>query len=334
MTNIARHILIEELSAATLANYLSSENCLADTSDLSDAEIEGCLLIKRPPRTVPLESAVSIDFWRFRVSEIDERELPTDIGTVVVWDDLFSSANLQADIGKIIQSGSEWCSLPIDACAYGLHLRGLSTLTDALLRIARVSRKNGSTRIAIVDVDSCGPTQFGWPDILPAVRETYDLVVGFAHSFGQSMGDWSRFCEEPLHEDIALSSAIAHCDIAFLVSDGLLGFDSLTTEQRRVPLNNLFNDLLRTIMLTSTLLGLCGKDRPTVFCVGPSRSIKKQAMLEIDNQASIICDDFTEGVIPHRYNGASPIILDRVILWPLDEGSDAPEIRDSSREIL
>jgi len=192
----------------------------------------------------------SIDFWTFRVSEIESSDLPPEIGQIVIWDEVFSRRSLAKNVRNIFEALPRYYGFELAASSntFAFHLDGFGDLSSAVATLlADGNSAHPTSSIALIDLNSCGVTRLEWRDILPHLRPHYDLVIGLAHFAGRGPQDWHvRFGDD--EGQSSLRAAIAQCDLAFLTSDASLGFDDmLTHEVRSSPLNKLVHDLIRAL---------------------------------------------------------------------------------------
>jgi hypothetical protein len=247
--------------------------------------------------------------------------LPADLGKIVVYDDLFSNNNITRRFLDTARSIPGLFDLNPADCTFGFHLNGLSHMSEILsgFTICPTTNNNSSTRIAIIDIGSCGVTLLEWHDILPIVRDQYDLVVGFHDSLGRTMGDWDRLCEETPHQNPRLIEILKYCDVSFLTSDGLLGLNEIASMEDRGPaLTDLLREILQSLSSPSTLKRIQRIADASMCCVGPIKTTDEgQKASEVARQQAIIADGFSDGVIRQRYNNEPALILDTLALWPL-----------------
>jgi hypothetical protein len=253
------------------------------------------------------------------VSEIDLGSLPAGVNKVVVYDDLFSNSNLFRRFLDAARSIPGLFDLNPADCTYGFHLDGLGSIDDILAEFTSRPCGTTPTRIAVIDIESCGVTRLDWYDILPSIRSQYDLIVGFHHSPGQTMGDWYRCCEETPRQNSSLIATLKHCDLSFLTSDGLLGLDEIGSSEDRCPaLTDLLCEILQSLSSPSILKRIRRVADASMFCVGPIRTAdESQNSFEIARQQTILADGFADGVIRQSYRDEPASILDKLALWPL-----------------
>jgi hypothetical protein len=66
---------------------------------------------------------------------------------------------------------------------FAFHADGMNTFDQVLAQVFEVkSRGPNRARTALVDLDSVGVTALNWPQILPSLRDQYDLIIGVAHA--------------------------------------------------------------------------------------------------------------------------------------------------------
>src|ERR1700722_11036409 len=104
MKGIDRRRFVAGIAASSLPSldFQLSTYALADDSQLtSDRHLPHGCIFAREERQKSIASNISqahsIDFWTFRVSEIESATLPDNVSRVVIWDDVFSSGNVIKD---------------------------------------------------------------------------------------------------------------------------------------------------------------------------------------------------------------------------------------------
>src|SRR6476646_1541026 len=112
MDNFIRRQILAGLSSMLLATVplgrkvVSTAKAAKNRSRFDDRDLLlGCILANRAASpTVCCDGGLPsplIDFWTARVSEIEINEMPSNIGRVVVWDDVFSRRRLAQSAHEI-----------------------------------------------------------------------------------------------------------------------------------------------------------------------------------------------------------------------------------------
>jgi hypothetical protein len=258
MTTLTRRKLFSGLTSVLLATLPSCAITSAARASANKRPFDGrdyphgCLLARKAgsPCCEGSLPYSSIDFWTFRVSEIETKDLPSHIGLVVVWDDVFSHRSLAESVQDILAVLPRYYGFDLASrsSTFAFHLEGFGQLGSAVATVlSNNDRIYNSSRIALIDIDSCGVSRLEWSDILPHLRSHYDLVIGFVHFAGRGPKDWRVMFGHDASQS-SVRAAIAQCDLAFLTSDASLEFDEmLACEARSAPLNKLVHDLIRTL---------------------------------------------------------------------------------------
>ncbi|MHC2664582.1 hypothetical protein ACMA5K_33920 [Bradyrhizobium diazoefficiens] len=188
------------------------------------------------------DSASKIDVWTFRVSEIDCSSLPASVGRIIVWDEVFSPRGLRGSVQAMIDAVADWYDFESGTADWSLHIHGFGEISCQVQAAALPGHADGSHRVALIDVTSCGLSRIDWPDILPCLRASYDVVVGFAHVPGRKRLGGEDSCGR------RMANVLASCDVALWTNDFLLGFDqAVDCYTRAQPLNALVADLVRLL---------------------------------------------------------------------------------------
>jgi hypothetical protein len=129
-----------------------------------------------------------VDLWTARVSDIDMFLLPPGVRRITMWDDLFRSKAIKSEVEKILDYMPSFygfdCRVKSNGMAF--HLAGINSLNDT---VGAACFKMGTNAVAIVDLDSCGVTNIEWHDVLPEMRNHYEIIVGVAHGSADNV-DW------------------------------------------------------------------------------------------------------------------------------------------------
>jgi hypothetical protein len=279
VTIIARRKLLAGAGACSLSSFIpfgrwEGADGSEDASIVADEDElpHGCIFAGLDPRRSPEEepAAASIDFWTFRVSEIESSTLPRSVGRVIIWDDLFSPRTLVRRVKSILKVFPEWYGFDplLGRCSF--HLDGFSEIRPiAQAVIPATTESIAPHRLALIDIDSCGVSRIDWPDILPCLHNSYDLVIGFTHFTGH--GHLQELCNEALDNSRTLN-ALACCDLSLWTSDFLLGFDEVLDYEARAPLlTALVHDLIQALSGTDLVRTLSRIPEVTHFRVSRLR---------------------------------------------------------------
>ena len=343
MANVVRRQLLSALPSMLLMQspwqLAIASSTRADANDGLFQECDyphGCIFARMGSlhsASCKSEPASAIDFWTFRVSEIEANDLPPNIGKVVFWDDVFSSRGLCERVREILEAVRRYYyfDVALSSNTFGFHLQNCSGIGPVIASVlSNSSFANSSVRIALIDIASIGVSRFGWPDILPHLRAHYDLVVGFAHFAGKGpMHLRAMFGDEIDHS--YTWSAIAHCDLSFLTSDALLGFDQvLDCDMRQPHLGAMLRRLIRSLSTAEFLHTVIAENGARIFCIGalPLQSSANSCGFEaIERHRHILSSDiFDEGpelpiVFAERDKRGVPVISKGLSLWPLRAAS-------------
>jgi hypothetical protein len=342
MSNIIRRQLLAGLPAMLLSSLpwrcATASNAKASIGGLfHDVDLlHGCIVAKNGSlhSSVCKGSApkLSIDFWTFRVSEIEANELPANVGKVVVWDDVFSSRGLHRRVGEIIEALGKYYNFDValSSDTFGFHLENCSEMGPTIARILPdISVESSSARIALIDIESFGVSRLDWTDILPHLRGHYNLVVGFAHFPGNGPTHWRAV----FGEDIDHSNtwrAITHCDLSFLTSDALLGFNQiLECDVRQPHLNAMLHKLIIELSTTEFLDTVTAEDGAPFFGIGALPQSPGEVAEAVERQRRVLWSEFSDRgpelpiVFAEQDKRSEPLINAGLSVWPLRAASTA-----------
>jgi len=210
-------------------------------------------------------TAPSIDFWTFRVSEIETCTLPASVGRVIVWDDLFSPRTLSRSVKSILEFFPELYGFDPFLGRWSFHLDGFSNIRHVTrAALPATTGPIRSPRLALIDVESCGLSRIDWPDILPQLRNSYDVVIGLAHFAGQGPSHPHELCDGVL-DNARTSKTLACCDFSFWTSDYLLGFGEVPDYEARTPVLTALVDDLIHILSATDFVGEAGAPKAPKF---------------------------------------------------------------------
>jgi hypothetical protein len=264
---------------------------------VDDAEIQhGCIFARmdrEQSTTADTLITPSIDFWSFRVSEIECAALPRSVGRIIVWDDVFSSRSVLNGVKSILNVFPKHYGfdpfLGTNSCSFHLDSFGeIGPTAEAVL--------SGTTG-PIIDIESCGVSRFDWPEILPNLRNCYAVVVGFAHFVGRGPNHLEELCDGA-PDNSRTSEALACCDLSFFTSDGLLGFHEVPDYESRSPLlTALVHDLIHALSAIDFVRALPGLPKATQFAVSRSRRERPYGNFSADLEYDAKCAPLMDGTI-------------------------------------
>jgi hypothetical protein len=148
--------------------------------------------------------------------------------------------------------------------------------------------------LALIDVGSCGVSRIDWPDILPYLRDSYDVVIGFAHFAGRGPGHPYNLYNGAL-DNSRTSNTLACCDLSFWTSDSLLGLDEVLDCGTRAPLlAAIVHDLIHSLSTTDlarTLAGIPEASQSLASGLRPERPRGTLSMsLGYDEKGALLID--------------------------------------------
>ncbi|UVO37629.1 hypothetical protein KUL72_04355 [Bradyrhizobium arachidis] len=245
MIFVTRRKLLAGAGACSLSSFISfrrwagadgSEGApiIADEDELP----HGCIFARMDGKRSPPEDALivpSVDFWTFRVSAIESNALPEFVGRVIIWDDVFSSRGIQRGVKSILEVLPEWYGFDplLGRCSF--HLDGFGEIGPILQAVLPATTGPiPPRRLALIDIESSGVSRIDWPDILPHLRNSYDVVIGFVHIAGRGPSHLQELCDGAL-DNSRTSNALACCDLSFWTTDSMLGFDEVPDYEARIP---------------------------------------------------------------------------------------------------
>jgi hypothetical protein len=271
-----------------------------------------------------------IDFWTARVSEIEINEMPPNIGRVVVWDDVFSRRRLAQSAHEIFAALARYYGFDFVTGSdnFAFHIEGFSEIGSMIAKVLPASSNVcKSPRIALIDIESCGVSRLDWPDLLPHLRAHYDLIVGFAHFAGRGPSHWSAVFADDTDYHSSTRTTIAHCDLSFLTSDALLGFDHvLDCDVRQPYLNTLLDELIGALSGVDFLKAVTGIAGVQTFGMGalPAQSLDNFLTSNaVERQRSIVLREFGNAgpklslVFAADDECRAPLLTQSLALWPL-----------------
>jgi hypothetical protein len=338
MKTIDRRSFVTGVAVSSLHSlgYQSPAHAYVDGGQFSDDRDfpHGCIFARMErQRSISNDSPQdpSIDFWTFRVSELESTTLPTFVSRVVVWDEVFSGRSVAKSAKSILDVIPEYYGFSplLGANSFAFHLEGVTEISSMATKVLpKRGRPFGSRRIAFVDIESCGVSRYNWHDILPHLHAHYDLVVGFSHFPGRGPNHLCELFDGAL-DNSRTWAALDCCNLSFLTSDALLGFDDVVDSDVRYPhLNELLHDLIRELSTRDFIKVVTGGSRASSFGIGPlppQGAGYKTASEEIERQRLNISSEFSgiDPILPFacvasNTNGSRLDFTDeQFALWPL-----------------
>lgn len=249
MIRMNRRKLITGAGALSVASAIPAiaqvEKACKSASVTGDGDglLHAILFVTIPGEALPAYASASrIDVWTYRVSEIDCGSLPAFAGRIILWDEVLSPRSLRRSVQAMINGVAGWYDLRTRTADWSFHVQGLGEIGVHVKAAVSPEQVDGSHRVALIDVTSCGLSRIDWPDILPFLRASYDVVVGFAHVPGRKRLRGEDSCGQ------RMANVLARCDVALWTNDVLLGFDqAVDCYTRAQPLNELVADLVRLL---------------------------------------------------------------------------------------
>jgi hypothetical protein len=197
MKNIDRRSFMTGVAVSSLPSlgYQSPAYAYVDSAQFTDDSDfpHGCIFA-RMERQQSISNDIpqdpSIDFWTFRVSEIESTMLPTLVSRVVVWDDVFCPRSMVKSANSILDAIPKYYGFNplLGANSVSFHLEGVTEIGSIATKVLPEKvYPGGSQRFALIDIESCGVSRYNWPDVLPHLHAHYDLVVGFHILRGEAL---------------------------------------------------------------------------------------------------------------------------------------------------
>lgn len=280
----------------------------------------GCIFAKSmsfSSSRVDTQAICSLDFWTSRVSEIDPSKLPPSAGLVIVWDELFSKQEFKIEVLEALRTIPKHYNFAHPrASTYRLRLDKFDDLHQTITGLLSDPRFPAVTRrLAVIDVCSAGVGPLEWRDILSCLRYHYDLIIGIISIVGRGFADHDSIFDE---NNFSWSKRLAEmptCDLIFLTSDGLLGFNEAQTADVREPyLNNLARELTVSLGSQAFLNRVMAATNSSYFAIGatnlPSSGHSSLSMMEhqLGIIAAYICDPDKGGIFKLA-EVSSPLIV-------------------------
>jgi hypothetical protein len=270
------------------------------------------------------QAPIAIDVWAMRVNGTYPGSLPKNTGRVFVWDELFwRDRPFDDQIRGVLKGIKNYLDPePHSNSSYRCHLDTTDNLAGTISDLLQPQLFGKAVKkIALIDLGSTGPTPLMWSDIIPSLRNNYDLVIGFASMYGRGFSDEEAFFESSYWTRHSYEMFL--CDIVCLTSDGLLGFNYLDLNGDRAPhIQNLIVELIETFRSTTNEIIRKVSSRPIWCAIAPRKFLSSNNKIpdSITYQADIIRQHFCDPDHSGPFEAASvinPIETGKIILWPL-----------------
>jgi hypothetical protein len=144
MKNFDRRSFVTGVAVSSLPSlgYQSPAHAYVDGGQFTDDSDfpRGCIFARMEHQqsisnNIPQDP--SIDFWTFRVSEIESTTLPTFVSRVVVWDDVFSPRSVVKSAKSILDVIPEYYgfSPSLGANSFAFHLEGVTEISSMATKV-------------------------------------------------------------------------------------------------------------------------------------------------------------------------------------------------------
>lgn len=144
MSRMNRRKLIAGVGALSVASAIPALSQIDEACDFAwmteDGLLHASLFAPIPAEASPDHACASkVDVWTFRVSEIDCSSLPSSVGRIIVWDEVFSPRSLRGSVQAMIDAVADWYDLEPGTADWSLHIHGLGEISVHSASAARVS---------------------------------------------------------------------------------------------------------------------------------------------------------------------------------------------------
>jgi hypothetical protein len=240
-----RRQFIAQLVAASIGSTGLSRAVTSAIDHSNDGLAELCV-VARQPGTMPNDV---VDVWSGQIGTLDLSQLPEHFGRVVVWDDIRGERALWREIAGILVAIEEYFgiqpNLACNATAHFKHISGLSPCIDKLLHTFEPSDCDAiGSRVAVIDLSSCGLTSLRWLDIIPSLRRYYTHLIGVDLSLPE-LCEIDATCDPPHGLSGLARETLQACDYWFLAGGESItaGRVELSTEERSLNFTKFIHDL-------------------------------------------------------------------------------------------
>ncbi|WLA63753.1 hypothetical protein [Bradyrhizobium diazoefficiens] len=173
-----RRQILAQLGATSFATALGYSHS-AD-AQVGDHDLAGVCVLAFDQRT---SRGKSVDVWTARCGSLDFGRLSGELGRFVWWDDVTFWRTAGRSVTAIKYAITRYFHLPIrdDGSNSATHVGAIESIPGAVSHpLARMKREFASCmeRIAILDLSSGGVTPLGWHDLVPVLKQAYDVIVG------------------------------------------------------------------------------------------------------------------------------------------------------------
>lgn len=251
MKMLSRRQVICRLLASSMTLASSNRTSSAAPDDLEFGLVDLCVVSRQAGR--PRNALV--DIWTSQVGTLDIRELPETLGRVVVWHDVRGVKGLSQSISDILLAIDDYFGITPSLGTNTTACVGrLGSLSSSLNFRMLDCPSAVSSRVAVIDLGSCGLTDLCWIDLIPLLRVYYTHVVGVDYSVPE-------FCELDAKADTVhglselAREALGACDHWLLASDeSLTGRSDLSVEERSFEFAQAVCELGQSLVIADTNL--------------------------------------------------------------------------------
>jgi hypothetical protein len=294
MASSDRRRFLSGLTAAILGPMADQPRFSSERNTLPVDDIDlahGCIFARQERDIGNHSVGPSVDFWTFRVSEIDCNGLFAN--PVIVWDEVFGWYRLKHAFQEILGIIPKFYGFDplVSPNALAFHVDGKTAVDKTISSFLSDAFKTVSRpEVVLVDSRSCGLSRLEWHDIIPHLGTYYGMVIGFEHYPGRGPSDWSRTFDEG-HSSPTDRSAMVHCTYSFATSDALIGFDDMPDcDVRSAPLNELLQNLADACSSTNFLEAIAKRHGTRSFAIGSLPA--GPHWHEIERQRYVITSEF------------------------------------------
>lgn len=172
----------------------------------------------------------AVDFWSKPLCTIAHAEyLPPEISRSVLWYRPTPDRNLHELLEYIDAIAREYRFAGVlKPRTFAGHFEGLDKLSSLLKSVVADQRLTAASRMAFLDLDSKSPTpgEPNWDQIIPALSDCYDQIIGHYHL--EQRGLRHRYALlDPLYleQKKCIRDTISQCDAVIFTSPNLVETD-------------------------------------------------------------------------------------------------------------